>query len=226
MEKIVLIGDSIAKGIIYSSELGRYTHKCESFIHLFCREEGFELSDHALYGCNIRKAIQLASRHRGDAAGSRAVLLMLGSSDCGYDWETVCKAPSGEHMCCTPPSQFYEEYGRLIKFVRELGAKPIMFNMTPVSGTKYLDWLGRKYSREKILEFLGCPERLEQCNEMYSLLLQRIAENCGVPIVDIRSALLPGKDISGLLCPDGIHPGAEAHRLIYSAVKGSLKELL
>lgn len=224
--KIVLFGDSVAKGIVFDSENRRYTHGAESFIQLFCSKEGYELTDHALFGCTLTKGAQLVKRHCADMDGSRAVFLMLGGNDCNFDWKAVSKAPDEDHLCCTPPEQFYTEYRALIEFIRKQGSRPIMFNMVPVLGRQYFDWISRNCDGDSIMEFLGCPERIEHWKEMYSLLLQRIAGSCGVPILDLRSVLLQRKDIGDFYCPDGIHPNADGHRLLYGLRKDELKELI
>ena len=223
-DKIVLFGDSVAKGIVYDRESRRYVWGECSFIRSFCREHGYTLSDHSQFGCHLEKAFRLLKRHSADLADSRAVLVMLGGNDCNFDWPRVAENPDGQHECTTPPEQFHREYIRFLEEIRRLGGKPVMLDMAPVLGRRYYRWITRECDPDGIMQFLGCPERIEHWNEMYNLILQKIAMETGTPLVDVRGALLASRELENYYCPDGIHPDAEGHQAIFSRRDSDLYE--
>ena len=74
------------------------------------------------------------------------------------------------------------------------------------------------------MEFLGTWFRLYRGNEMYNLTLFRLAGELEVPIIDICTPFLRGREFSELLCEDGIHPSEKGHQFIYDAVCRYLTE--
>ena len=46
------------------------------------------------------------------------------------------------------------------------------------------------------------------------------AQDCGVPLIDVRDAFLSERRYGELLCADGIHPNAGGHALIQRVLEG------
>lgn len=51
MEKLYVFGDSIAKGVIYDEEKGRYVYTPNSFLKLFEAKTGITIKNDSKFGC-------------------------------------------------------------------------------------------------------------------------------------------------------------------------------
>lgn len=224
--RLCLLGDSIAKGIVYDSARGRYVFGRDTFLKHFCRENGFELLDHAKFGCTIPKGRRIAETCADEFSGCNAVLTMFGGNDCDYDWSSVAADPDGPQQCKTPPAEFRAGYLSLISFIREHGGRPVMLGMIPVMGRIYFRWITRTNSADAIGRFLHQPEHIEHWNEMYNLMLCSIAKRTGVHLVDTRSPLLSRPDSDALYCDDGIHLTEKGQLFLWSSCADDLRSAL
>lgn len=223
-EEICLIGDSVAKGVLYDAEAGRYVHGACSFVRQFCDAEHLPLNDHAKFGCTLAKAQKIAERYEETFAGSRATILMLGGNDCDYDWAAVAADPKPDRACNTPPDSFVPGYISLIERIKKNGGHPVLLSMVPVLSRRYYGWITARNGEAGIRDFLLYPEHIEHWNEMYNLSLYGISKQCGVPLIDVRSPLLARRDIGAFYCPDGIHPNRAGHDLLYRSCAEALRQ--
>lgn len=223
--KICLFGDSVSKGIIYDNNKKRYT-KGNSFIKQFCNKNNIELDDNSRFGCTIEKAKEMVLRRIDSLKNYDYILLMLGGNDCNFNWEAVAKTPNNDHKSKLSPDEFKENYIELINIIKKYNNHIVIFNMIPVVGQMYLNYLGSSYGKEELLTFLKCSETIEHYNEMFNYVLYDISRICQVEIIDVRSCLLWIRDLSKYYSIDGIHPNQVGYDFIFKNIESNLSNVL
>lgn len=93
-------------------------------------------------------------------------------------------------------------------------------SLPPVLSERYLNFICRTgLSKQRILQWLGDVEVISRWQETYSNLVEQIAREEQVLMIDLRRAFLKNDlSLEDLLCADGIHPSVKGQELIYSTV--------
>lgn len=217
---LLLLGDSIGKGTIYSPQSAGYEILKDSFIQLFGKERGFHITNLSRYGCTVSKGKSILMRHMDEMEEKDTIFLEFGGNDCCYDWRAVSDDPEKEHGPRTPLVQFRQIYKEIIEKLKATGKKIILFNLPPLEAERYFSWVTRNKNPENILKYLGGNKQyIYRWHEMYSAEIHKIAEEENVVLMDIRSVFLKLKHYADYLCIDGIHPNAAGHRLIADYLK-------
>lgn len=225
INKVCLFGDSVGKGVVFDNEKGKYVSLKESFSEIIQKKTGVDIDNFCRFGCTLTKGEEIVHRKSELLNGYDYVLLQYGANDCNFDWSKVAADPDGEHICNTPIDIFKETYKRLIKFVKDCGAKPILVSLTPVDSEKFYNWVSKNNNPEAIMHFLKEASRIERWNEFYNNVVWNIASQCGVPVLDVRSPILFERDFDDLFCKDGMHPNSKGHRVIAESLYGVTGEI-
>ena len=86
------------------------------------------------------------------------------------------------------------------------GVQPVLMTLPPIDAERYLDFICRSgRSRENIVYWLGDVQRIYHYQEMYSAAITRCAWQHHLPLIDVRSAFLPERDLPDMIAADGIH---------------------
>ena len=65
---ICIIGDSITGGVVYLSDLEKYTHWKDSFVNLLGASLDSEVKNHSKFGCTSSAALKRLERYAKDIA--------------------------------------------------------------------------------------------------------------------------------------------------------------
>ncbi len=216
--KVTVYGDSILKGVLL--EGGRYVvnrdweQKLGEMFHMTIR-------NCARFGCTIRKILPLIRRDSGaEAAEEEIAVLEMGGNDCDFDWAAISRDPDGHHECRTPPKEFLARYREAVELIRQSGRIPVLMNLPPVHSRRYLRYICRDgLSMQNILSWLGTAETISRWQSRYSAMVEQIAREMNVKLIDIRRAF-PGDEraLEPLLCEDGIHPSRLGQKLIFDTL--------
>ena len=225
MMNVTVYGDSILRGVRFQE--GRYVidHSWEESL---AKTFGLTITNRSRFGNTIRKAMpRIEKDSESRCAGEEYALLELGGNDCDYDWAAVADAPEAEHICKTPPQVFMEFYRRAIRLLRESGRKVVLTTLPPVNSELYLRFLCRDgLNRENIVRWLGDVEHIYRWQEAYSGMVEQLAREEHVSLIDLRSAFLrDGRQPEALLCADGIHPSMQGQGLIFDTLSDFLRSL-
>lgn len=217
---LTIYGDSILKGVLFENDRYVIDRTWESRLS---ERAGLHISNCSRFGSTISKAM---ARIRQDSKtpGEGIALLEFGGNDCDYDWKEIAANPDAAHNCKTPPEQFKDSLRTAIRLLRESGRTPVLANLPPISSELFLSFLCRGgLSRERILQWLGDPERIAKWQESYSRLVEEVAAEEHTPLIDLRTPFeKAGQKVSELLCPDGIHPSRLGQSLIFDTLCGAL----
>jgi len=215
---VEVYGDSILRGVQLDDETKRYHVENTIDVGLLEKKFSLNISNFSKFGCTITKALSLIEkRFRNNSKEEKcdAILLNLGGNDCDFDWKAISENPDVEHQPNTPLETFVETYRKIIDFLKEKGIRPIITTLPPLDAQKFFNWFcGGLEKKATVLKWLGSVEAIYRWQENYSRTIEKLAEDTGALLVDIRGAFLKHRKIEPLLCEDGTHPNTAGQKVI------------
>ena len=220
--KVTVYGDSILKGVLL--EGGKYVvnrdweRQLGEMFHLTIR-------NCARFGGTIMKMLPLIRRDSGAAAPEEEIVVLeLGGNDCDFDWAAISREPDEHYECKTPPREFLRRYREAVDLIRRSGRIPVLMNLPPVHSKRYLRYICRDgLSMANILSWLGNVEVISQWQSRYSRMVEQVAAEMHVKLIDIRRAFPKDpRALEPLLCEDGIHPSRLGQKLIFDTLCAGL----
>ena len=216
--KVTVYGDSVLKGVLL--EGGQYVinrdweRRFGEMFHLTIR-------NCARFGCTIKKMLPLIRRDTSAAAPEGEItVLEVGGNDCDFDWAAIARDPDEHYECRTPPGEFLSRYREAVDLLRQSGRTPVLMTLTPVLSQRYLSYICRNgLSMQNILSWLGKVEMISQWQTRYSRMVEQVAREKNVKLIDIRRAF-PSEPhaLEPYLCEDGIHPSRLGQKLIFDTL--------
>ena len=217
MSKMRIYGDSILRGVTYSEEKSRYTlwtgHNLDNIARL-----GIDIENHSRMGATIAKGYDELLKSLVDCEEGSIVLLEFGGNDCDYKWSEISDNPGGTFLPNTPKELFLDTYRSAIRYALSKGAQVVLCTLVPLSADKYMNWISKGLSFENILTWLGDKSMLYRWQEHYSAMINSLAAEFSLPVIDLREKFLLSHRYNYLLAADGIHPTEEGHRLVESSI--------
>lgn len=213
-----IFGDSVGKGVVLS-DTGRYASGSPDINSLTGRDD-ITLKNYSRFGFVTEKTLWLIEKCGDEIASSDAVFIEVGGNDCDFDWQSISETPDEEHLCKTPPALFEKIYTELLKKAKAFGKKVFALNLPPIVAARYFKNISQRAGvcAENVLKWLGSVETIYRYQEMYSIMVEKIARAVDVALIDIRSAFLADHHYEELICEDGIHPNSRGYELIYKSV--------
>ena len=224
MKRILLLGDSILKGIQVSLGSGRYQVENHMDLKGVGDRYGLCIENGSRFGCTVEKGRQLIFRALEKGETGDVIVMDFGGNDSDFDWKAVAAEPDADHAPHTPLPAFTAAYRDILVTLRAHNVTPVVTTLPPVLADRYLSWICRDgLSRDSILHWLGTPETIYRYQENYSRAVERLARETETPLVDLRGAFLARRRIDGLYCADGIHPNTLGQLLIQDTFEQYLK---
>ncbi len=218
VSEILLIGDSVFKGVVFDTARQRYALLRDGAAQLLSALLPLPLVNRSQMGRTAPEGLSWLLSQPADSLRGRAVVLEFGGNDCDLDWKAVSERPDAPHEARTPAAQFTQALTEMVRHVRSCGGQPLLATLPPLDAERYLNWITRDgLSRENILRFLGQASRIYRWQEYYSALVLRVAQALQCDAVPVREAFLESVRGEDVLCVDGIHPNAAGHRIIADA---------
>lgn len=220
MKKVVVLGDSISRGIVLRDE--RYAILEQGFLEQSASVLDLTVQNFSKMGCTIARGAQILEQRKDAVAAADITLLEYGGNDSDFFWNEIAETPDEKHFPKTGLLQFRALYTQMIRRVRELGSQPVMLSLPLMDGQRFFDYTTRTMSsveRAHILSWLGGQlERIRNYHDMYNMEVYRIAIEQQVPIIDITTPFLDNQDYTQYICADGIHPSEAGHALMAERV--------
>ena len=222
MTKVTALGDSLTKGVVLT-EANKYTIAENSYMDILGRELDLQITNYGRFGSTVDMGDAMLDRHSQEIAESDYTFVEYGGNDCDFDWMKIADSPSQDYTPKTTLEDFKERFIKILNKVRELGSKPIIVSLPPILSTPYFAFFSRSMSEKQknnIINWLGGDtDIISRWHESYNRILFKIAKETQTPIIDITTPFETFRgDISTLFCADGIHPNAQGHKLIASAI--------
>ena len=228
IKKIVALGDSITKGVIYDGE--RYKILPDCFVNQCAEEMNIPIENYSRMGCTISRGTQIAEQHADEISKSDITLVEFGGNDSDFCWTDIASAPTDSHYPMTELPTFRQMYRDLIARIRQLGSKPILMTLPLIDYKRFYAFVTRnmgEQDRSNVLSWLGGQEeRIRNYHDLYSLAVYQIGYQERVPVLDITSPFLHNQDYLPYLCVDGIHPSEQGHSLMAVSVESQLRRII
>ena len=213
-----IFGDSVMKGVVFDAGSEKYKNLTDLHFDRFSEQFDLELVNRSRFGSTIQKGIETVKQAVEKNPHMQYAILEFGGNDCDFYWDKVAEAPEEPHDPKTPLPLFIKLYKELLAYLKSKNILPIMMNLPPVDGERYLAFLGsRGLSTEAILKSIKTPDQISRFQELYSINIERIAHETNTLLVDCRSPFLDRRNIKETICEDGIHPSSVGHQLIYQS---------
>jgi len=217
--KVCVLGDSIAKGVVYDETRKRYVFLKNSCVQLIQQNSGIEINNCSCFGCTVTKGESLLEKIEDELGEYDYTFVELGGNDCDFNWAKVAEDPYQKHDCNTPLDVFKEKYAEIIERIKKAGSKPVLVTLPPIDSERFFNWISKGLNKDNILKFLGDIEQISRWQAMFNDAVKQIAEHYRLPLYDIRSGFFESKcKMTDYLCQDGIHPNEEGHKLIYKTI--------
>jgi lysophospholipase L1-like esterase len=213
--KIMVLGDSISRGVLYDDAAGRYVRIPEMYVNLVQRDIRAEMVNAARFGNTTTRTRErfLQELQKNDPD---VVVIELGGNDCDFDWDAIGRNPKQHHVPKTSVEEFRDSLTDMVRMTRDKGKKPVLINLPPLDPERYFQWVCRKdRERQKnILSWLGSVSKIYWWQERYSSAVAELSRLTKSLMIDIRGAFLEQADFREYLCEDGIHPNKKGHALM------------
>lgn len=222
-KKAIIWGDSVAKGVVWDAERGRYALAKPPAAEIVAEQTGIDVINHARMGMTVSDGLNVVRRDLERGVQADIAVIEFGGNDCDFDWAQISAAPDEVHLPRTPANLFVDKLGEIVSLAQGAGMRPILLTLPPINADKYFEFISRDgLSQANILHWLGDKNHIYRFHERYSCMIGRVAQKFGCKLVDIRSAFLDEWNAMSMVCRDGIHPTPDGQRLIGSAIMASL----
>lgn len=215
IQSIMVIGDSISKGVVYSDDKKRYTFLKDGFIHSISQLLRVPVHNLSRFGSTLLHGFDVLAEKLGEL-NPDVVLIEFGGNDCDFDWDAVASKPTGEHEPKISLEKFGQTLRGIVTSLHEKGKTPVLMNLPPLDDKAYFKWFTQENPEreEKILSWLHSESRIYWWQEQYSCLIEHIGRITSTRLIDVRSAFLKTDDYKKYICRDGIHPNEKGQLLI------------
>lgn len=225
-KKLVALGDSIIKGVLFTREndgVGHYSLSDQNIVDRVAVKLHSEVVNLSKMGCTVAVGEQLLTRNMTRLEGAEYVLMCYGGNDSDYDWKAIANAPDSQHLPKTALCDFEATYTRMILKLRESGYKPVLLSLPPMDAQKYFDFFTSAFNevqKSNVMKWLkGKVETILLGHDLYNDAVKRVAAATDTLLVDVTTSLGGG---SSYLCADGIHPNILGQSKIADVIKTQL----
>ena len=135
LKKIVALGDSITKGVIYDGE--SYKILPTGFVSQCADNFQADIDNYGRMGCTVTRGTQIAEQHAEAIAGSDVTLVEFGGNDSDFCWTDIASAPADAHYPMTELPTFRSIYRNLIERIRKLGSKPVLMTLPLIDDKRF-----------------------------------------------------------------------------------------
>ena len=176
MRQLLIIGDSIMKGVMNDEGKYRLCHD-HDFSSLTANE--IQVDNASKMGATIESIQPVLKKKLAGLDEQSTVLFSLGGNDCDYDWSKISEDPDGTFQPHTPNDRFLSLYRDAIRAAQDTGAKVAVASILPLDSERYFDFITKGRDRENILHWLGDVNHLYRWQEYYNSLVCTLARVFG-----------------------------------------------
>lgn len=214
LTEILVLGDSIFKGVQVDTATGRYVTRNRIGIPELERDFGLTVRNESHFGATCIKGGRVLERLLARGASWDAVVMDFGGNDCDLKWAEIAADPARTHLPAVPAAEFLERYRHMIRTLRQRDIQPVLTTLPPLDSQRFFDWWCRDLDRAAVKRWLGSVGNIYLHQEGYSRLVEQLAREEGAALVDVRGAFLRQGRLEDLLCADGTHPNSAGQAVI------------
>lgn len=217
MKTLYVYGDSLLKATVPDADFRYHFHWQELLDKWNATLPA--IINRAKMGATVRKGEALVQHDLQRGMEHGVALVGYGGNDSDFDWTAISKNPEETHLPHTPLTQFVQTLENIICSLLAHDVQPVLMTLPPIDAQRYMDFICRDgRSRENIAHWLGDIQRIYHYQEMYSASITQCAWKHSVPLIDVRSAFLPERDLPDMIASDGIHLTMKGYEKMLSAL--------
>ncbi len=224
MKNIYVYGDSLLKATVPDADFHYHFHWQELFEG---RGAGLPtVVNRAKMGATVKKGETLVQHDLQRGIERGIALVGYGGNDSDFDWSAISQNPEDTHLPHTPLAQFVQTLERITHSLLSNDVQPVLMTLPPIDAERYLDFICRNgRNRENITHWLGDIQRIYHFQEMYSAAIANCAHHLDVPLIDIRSAFLPDRNLSDMIAADGIHLTMKGYEKMFGVLCAGVQSI-
>ena len=225
-EKVVLWGDSLGKGVVWNEERKRYGYTDLTAAQVAAEKLGIEIVNHAKFGATAPQGLTILEHDLDKGMDCDAAVLEFGGNDCNFKWAEISHAPDCVHEPATLPDTFEQALGSMVEKLQKEHIRPILLTLPPINADRYFHFLvGDQLNAENILHWLGDVQQIYRYQEMYSLIVEKVARAFQIQLMDLRVRCLNKWNFTNnLLCADGLHMTDQGQAFVGDEIVKMVKE--
>lgn len=217
---LYVLGDSIARGIVFNEKTGRYG-LCRNTFDTALKAEGVKVFNYAKMGMTSENALSLMDKC--SQCENAVAAIEFGGNDSDLNWNEVESAPDAFHEAAIPIPDYEKNIVSLTEKVRSRGMRPVIVTPLPLSADRFFTYVAKGRDEKAILSYLRTKQSIYRWQERYATAALRAAHSTNCPVFDARSLFLNRLDFDSLIGPDGMHPSEKGYRVIADAVVNAWK---
>ena len=203
MSAIYVYGDSLLKATTPDDDFRYHFHWQEL---LAGRETALSaVVNRAKMGATVQKGEALVRHDLQRGIDAKLALVGYGGNDSDFDWTAIAA---------------------ITQSLLAQQVQPVLMTLPPIDAERYLDFICRSgRSRENIVYWLGDVQRIYHYQEMYSAAITRCAWQHHLPLIDVRSAFLPERDLPDMIAADGIHLTMAGYERLFELLSAGVQSI-
>lgn len=231
-EHILLLGDSLCKGVVFDNTRNRFSILKDNFCALVGRQITATLENVSKMGSTVSRGEAMLEGRMKKGNPPDLVVIEFGGNDCNFDWEAIAKEPQAPHQPKTELPVFEKSLTEMIENLYRQNITPLLLNLPPIDAERYFKFFckGSHEAEHNVMTWLDSINKIYWWHERYNAAIEDIAERTHTRMVNIRRAFLEEPDYRVLIGSDGIHPNSAGHKKIaekvLSFIKDNCKEIL
>jgi len=226
IKHVAVFGDSIFKGMQLDPDRKQYRIMNNIDIKGISEKFSIAVNNYSKVGCTIERGFERLKKRLETDEPCDTVIMDYGGNDCDFNWREISENPDAEHLPKTPIDRFTQIYREIIETLRSRGIVPVLSTLPPIDPQRFFHWHCRDLNKDNILKWLGEVTTIYRFQENYSRVVEKIAEDTGSLLVDLRGAFLKHRRIEHMLCEDGTHPNTEGQKVITEVFMSFAKQRL
>ncbi len=204
---VVVWGDSLAKGVIWNEARKRHAYSKTTAVDIAAERLGIEVVNRSKFGVTALQGLELLEHDVDGGIACDTAVLEFGGNDCNFNWAEISEHPDKQHAPATPPEQYLSSMRNMARWLIQRGIRPVLLTLPPINAERYFRFLvGNRLNAKNILFWLGDVQQIYRYQEMYSLMLEKVARELSIRLIDLRSRCLGKRGFSNeMICQDGLH---------------------
>lgn len=218
-KKILVVGDSLSKGVVLDEEKKKYKILNNCFFNLLADKLNADMFNASRFGFTVKQGMNVL-KSKIEKVDPDIVVIEFGGNDCDFLWDDIAANPDFDHIPKTPLDEFDRSINNMIDYIQQKGKQPVLATLPPLYADNYFRWFTGcdKEKGIRILKWLKDVWHIYWWQERYSNCVQYIANKRKISCIDVRRTFLQKKDFQEYICTDGIHPNEAGHKLIFESV--------
>ncbi|MCE5342169.1 MAG: SGNH/GDSL hydrolase family protein [Eubacteriales bacterium] len=213
--EIHIWGDSLARGILYNEQKGRYAISRERCVTRLEEALDSKVVNHSNMGATVLDGLNWFEAFQPVPGALCAV--EFGGNDCDLDWRYVAEHPDEPVMSKVTLTAFEEGLNTFVHRIRVRGMRPVLITPLPLHAPRYFAWVTRGLDADKVLAALGDVYHIYRWQERYAIAVRNVSLKTRCPLLDLRDVFLAQPNYEQLMSLDGIHPNDVGYRLLADA---------